>query len=327
MAFINRLYGNDYPLVLDISHWQGGVGKEIAKTMSMDQLRAACTIDFAKLKEKGVKAIFAKCSDGDIMLEGDPYSKDNYLDPWFPYFCQAAYEQDIPFAAYHFFTLGPVQAKTKEADFQFNTLKKALQNKKFYAIVVDFEVPHCGSDSLSNTREKLEHFIDWIQEDYPGIPVMLYTNQNTYQAKLNNDWPWLEKPSSDLWVAQWIYKQQATTWENLRGLFPAVNGVKLWYPENTTPRMYQWATVKGLEGIGGEIDVNFWISSQPLYEYLNFTPKGTTPADPPEPGDPPVEPPVVVPGDNAVLAELQAVNAKLSAILEAVKAPRKITME
>lgn len=293
------------PLIIDVSHWNG-------------------VVDVDALALNGVAGLIAKCGDGHQMKGGDPYDVANYVDDTFAENCQKAYDADLPFGAYFFFRPDVVQASTPDKDFQFRVLQYALKNKKVDFLALDLEVS--GGDTGSNIRDKTEKFIGWMEDTYHK-PVLLYTSIGFISSYIG-EWPRVDAGNYDLWLAQWIWTQKATTWESIKTIYPA-DTVKIKTPGFATWKIWQWATLKGLDGISGEVDVNFWNGSlASFHAWANFTPKDTTPTDPPViPGDEPEKPPVVVPGDNAVLAELQAMNAKLSAILEAVKADRKITME
>lgn len=285
------------PLIVDVSHWNGAV-------------------DVDALALNGVAGLIAKCGDGHQMKGGDPYDVANYVDDTFADNCQKAYDADLPFGAYFFFRPDIVQASTPDKDFQFRVLQYALKNKKVDFLALDLEVS--GDDTGANIRDKAEKFIGWMEAYHK--PVLLYTSVGFISTYIG-EWPRVDAGNYDLWLAQWIWTQKTTTWSNIKSIYPA-DTVKIRTPGFATWKVWQWATLKGLDGVNGEVDVNFWNGNlASFHAWANFTPRDTVPADPPDPG----EPPVVVPTDPT---EFQAaVLAKLDAILEAVKADRKIVME
>lgn len=249
--------------------------------------------DWLNLKNLAkIDFVFAKASEGI-----------DWIDPAFTENVQNAYEADIPLMAYHYFRTGYYveyghdTAKWPKAadDKQLNNFKRALANKKYYALVIDVEdttesIPW-GAWAAGVFAGRVRDWLDSIGRQ--TTPLIVYTGE-WYWVQAKAEFSWMTKYL--LWIAKYPYASGAvtTTWEALReNYFPPGTtavptlGNAQWNFWQFSGDKFILPYVTNANGGPTALDLNLYNGTRDaLYKLINFTPSGGTP-----PVDPPVEPP------------------------------------
>ncbi len=193
----------------------------------------------------------------------------------------------------------------KEIDRMLKMANGAM--RKVHGIILD-----CSKVRMSNGKnltdvwiaEHGKHMVEIIWKRY-HLPVWMYMNGDPLKA-------WPNSQHIIGLIENWGLSTVSIA-EEVDG-YP-INGSKPNLPYSGKNGWDFW-----LYSVGDDWKFLYNGDVASLYKILNFTPRDTVPADPPDPGEPPVAPTDPTEFQAAVLA-------KLDAILEAVKADRKITME
>lgn len=131
--------------IIDISHWQG-------------------KIDFAKVRQSGVDAVFIKATQGD-----------NYHDPQWSSYAFWASQNGLLFAPYHFMTDESVKA-------QFENIMRIVNPGDGAPIMLDFEDNPAGGTADADLVAKLGQMLEGVT----GRKPLIYCGR--YQIKTPHKW-------------------------------------------------------------------------------------------------------------------------------------------
>jgi hypothetical protein len=325
----------DYPLGIDVSHWQPDVDWEYLKQY----------ISFA----------MAKCGE---VQEG--ISPDLWYDKGFAEKVDGAYKAGIPLGAYcvtnpyavvaqygNGVSLDVLKTLQPSENPEYLKLREWLANKIYYFIAVDLER---WWDNYAQYYQLLNHQItidkvkvissQWIMAEFlkllehieygkkkkelRDVPVVVYTGEwftDAYckQDKTNLFYDWAAKaePTYQIWTAKYMAPSEVTTWEDVRNHLP--DGV------TQKPAHAGFVNVLFWQFSGGSLvvpngkyrangfDINLSLKSkEALYTWMNFTPGLPTPEPNPEPNPAPNPEPEPDPVD---LTVVQASLDRIEAIL------------
>lgn len=226
---------NNAPALLSSEPWsdQGGyfvndVGQEIkgATRKGIDVSHHQGTIDWEKVKETDVDFAILRCGYGDDNTQYDDGQWINNAD--------ACTELGIPFGVYLYSYAESIAEAESEAA---HVLRLIEGYHLAYPIYLDLEDDTVGACSNELIGEIAQTFCSRIQS--AGYNVGIYANKYWWTSKLTD--PVFSNPSWYKWVAQ--YNSTCT------------------YEGSYT--MWQATSSGSVDGIGTNVDINFWFGEAP----------------------------------------------------------------
>jgi GH25 family lysozyme M1 (1,4-beta-N-acetylmuramidase) len=268
-------YAN-YPLILDMSHWDGDVSQATFNAMKG-------YVDF----------IFFKCSEG------------LYADATFATNVDRAYNADIPCGAYHFFRSDPYkgcQLDSKKwfsttTEKQFANFQYQLKNKWCFLTAIDVEAfKFLGDENqLSDLwiSSPARYFTELVEAELS--PNLKYTNKK-YTSNVVYSAPWFIKqyaPSMETWLANhygWTatYPFNSTvltydSWAEMKSNFYPPSSTSVSKMNCMERPLWQFSGDKvKVKGLNSCVDLNYFMgistiqdgapTKEAFYEWIGYTP-------------------------------------------------------
>jgi GH25 family lysozyme M1 (1,4-beta-N-acetylmuramidase) len=282
----------DLPLGIDISHYQAKIDWQL--------LKEEAKIDFVIIK----------------------VGEDIYKDEKCHAHIQGAYDVDIPALVYYWpnpnrYTDFPMNDKTKwidpSLDPQLKNLIELIRYTKNYGIALDCEqwwefYPQyyeylAGKRAKADVKkiapawisEANKEFAKRVADTFPTKRKIIYTADSFIKEYAPNMYTWIK--AYDYWGAMYPYNKDRIVcdWDTLRAKhlpaenrkLPCLYGWKFW---QFSGDKFSLPGVYGATGKPSAVDLNFFNATgasyeenrKQLWDYLGFTPRGTTPPTKPE---------------------------------------------
>jgi hypothetical protein len=314
--FTSPLLYSEYALGFDGSHWT-----------EVDWDILAANVDF----------VIWKCSEGT-----------GFEDTTFAPACQAAYDCDIPFAAYHYFRIDsylglPFPSNDEiidkywprpAADQQLQNMIHSLANKAVNGLYIDIEATReLDSGNVINAlwaSKAAKIFVgrawDWWKTAHPNKPFGIYTSNGYISSYAPDMANWAG--GYDNWVAQWaVYPANTTTitWAQAKASYMPADTARPKPFGTGTCYLWQYTgdrlVLPGIYTTDGRhlprtCDLNLFMGSKAaMRAYFAYTPHDTVPIPPPPDTPPPPPPP---PPDNSDLAQITTRMDKMQTTLDKI---------
>ncbi|MBQ8892226.1 MAG: glycoside hydrolase family 25 [Bacilli bacterium] len=169
-------------------------------------------VDMSKLKEKGIKFIYMKATEGS-----------SHVDLQFENNWKNAKDEDILAGAYHFFSYD------SSGENQANNFIKTVGDISGRLIPV-VDVEYYGDKEKNpplkeDLRRELKIYLDVLEQEY-NVKPMIYTRVDIYVKYIKGEFDEYKKWISSIYYPlRYVYKDDWYLWQYTdRGLFDAYNG-------------------------------------------------------------------------------------------------------